>query len=129
MVWHLLPPTNDGYVVDDDDDDYAKQSDNTFKAVCSRIRPLMREFLHTHVTPRLPTRAAFPTNANSRIVTRNIGTEGLGIGGPLLTRRKKNKISSHKSQTFHDNGDGKKMDDATSMNRGGSEHTNVDSTA
>jgi len=29
-----------------DDDDYAKQPDNTFKAVYSRMRPLMREFLH-----------------------------------------------------------------------------------
>ncbi|EGI69231.1 hypothetical protein G5I_01996 [Acromyrmex echinatior] len=47
----------------DGDDDYAKQPDNTFKAVCSRMCPLMREFLHTHVTPctqtLLPTYTAF----------------------------------------------------------------------
>ncbi|TGZ50054.1 hypothetical protein DBV15_00844 [Temnothorax longispinosus] len=52
MLRHLLVDSVGGDVVDDDDDDYAKQPDNTFKAVCSRIRPLMREFLHTHVTPR-----------------------------------------------------------------------------
>ncbi|KYQ51450.1 hypothetical protein ALC60_09448, partial [Trachymyrmex zeteki] len=55
--------STDGRVVDDDDDDYAKQPDNTFKAVYSRMCPLMREFLHTHVTPctqtLLPTYAAF----------------------------------------------------------------------
>ena len=55
--------TDDGVADGDDDNDYAKQPDNTFKAVCSRMRPLMREFLHTHVTSctqtLLPTYIAF----------------------------------------------------------------------
>lgn len=49
---NALTPKDDDDDDEDDDDDYAKQPDNTFKVVCSQIRPLMREFLHTHVTPQ-----------------------------------------------------------------------------